>query len=311
MIHETDFGKGGNGMPGGRDRLRNTLLISPALLRRAWRAAGRDAMDVKAAALAFFTVLALFPMLILSTALLGFIFGTVKGEMMLFNRLQLILSPEGLSLLARLLHAAQAPGSRFMVSAAGVLVLLYGASSVGFHLRRIMNALWGLPPEHEEGLRSWIWDRAVSVVLSFAGGVVLFLFPLVKWVLGSLRGFLVFLAGEEFFMAFPVDLFRVLEYAGSFLFGFVLLLAVYRFVPRTRVDWGPAAFGAVVAAVAFRIGSFVLGSLLQKSLFSSIEGFLGSFVLMFLWIFYAYQALLYGAECAKALDRQLRWKQRA
>ncbi len=297
-------------MPGRRDRLRNALLILPALLRRAWRAGGRDAMDVKAAALAFFTVLALFPMLILSTALLSFIFGTVKGEMMLFERLQQILSPEGLSLLARLLHVAQAPGSRFLVSAAGILVLLYGASSVGFHLRRIMNALWGLPPEHEEGWRSWLWDRAVSVVLSFAGGVVLFLFPLVKWVLGALREFLVFLAGEEFFLAFPVDPFRVLELTGGFLFGFVVLLAIYRFVPRVKVDWGPAAFGAVVAASAFRIGSIVLGSLLQKSLFSSIEGFLGSFVLMFLWIFYAYQALLYGAECAKVLDRQLRWKAR-
>jgi membrane protein len=267
-------------------------------------------MDLKAAALAFFTVLALFPMLILSTALLSFVFGTVKGEMMLFERLQQVLSPEGLALLARLLRAAQAPGSRFLVSAAGILVLLYGASSVGFHLRRIMNALWGLPPEHEEGLGSWLWDRAVSVVLSFAGGVVLFLFPLVKWVLGALKEFLVFLAGEEFFLAFPLDPFRVLEFAGSFLFGFSVLLAIYRFVPRVRVDWGPAAFGAAVAASAFRVGSIVLGSLLQKSLFSSIEGFIGSFVLMFLWIFYAYQALLYGAECAKVLDRQLRWKAR-
>lgn len=297
-------------MPVRQDTFRAAVLGIPALLRRAWRAAGRDSMDVKAAALAFFTVLALFPMLILSTALLGILFGTVKGEMMLFNRLQHILSPEGLSLLARLLHAAQAPGSRFLVSAAGILVLLYGASSVGFHLRRILNALWGLPPEHEEGWRSWLWDRALSVVLSFAGGVILFLFPLVKWVLGALKEFLVFLAGEEFFLAFPVDPFRVLELAGSFLFGFVVLLAIYRFVPRVRVDWRPAAFGAAVAAVAFRIGSFLLGSLLQKSLFSSIEGFLGSFVLMFLWIFYAYQALLYGAECAKVLDRQLRWKAR-
>lgn len=298
-------------MPGSRDRLRNALLILPALLRRAWRAAGRDAMEVKAAALAFFTVLALFPMLILSTALLSFIFGTVRGEMVLFERLQFFLSAEGLSLLARILHAAQAPGSRFLVSAAGILVLLYGASSVGFHLRRIMNTMWGLAPEHEEGWRPWLWDRAVSVVLSFAGGVVLFLFPLVKWVLGALKGFLVFLAGEDFFLAFPVDPFRVLEFAGSFLFGFVVLLAIYRFVPRVRVDWGPAAFGAVVASAAFRIGAIILGSLLQKSLFSSIEGFLGSFVLMFLWIFYAYQALLYGAECAKVLDRQLRWKARA
>lgn len=129
-------------MPGSRDRLRNALLILPALLRRAWRAAGRDAMEVKAAALAFFTVLALFPMLILSTALLSFIFGTVRGEMVLFERLQFFLSAEGLSLLARILHAAQAPGSRFLVSAAGILVLLYGASSVGFHLRRIMNTMW-------------------------------------------------------------------------------------------------------------------------------------------------------------------------
>ena len=287
-----------------------SLALVPVLLRRAWRAAGRDSMDVKAAALAFFTVLALFPMLILSTALLGILFGTVKGEMMLFKRLQEFLSPEGLSLMARLLHAAQAPGSRFLVSAAGILVLLYGASSVGFHLRRIMNALWGLPPEHEEGWSSWLWDRAVSVVLSFAGGVCLFLFPLVKWVLASLRGFLVFLAGTELFMALPVDLFRILEFAGSFLFGYVLLVAIYRFVPRIRVDWGPAAFGAFVAAAAFRAGSYLLGMLLQKSLFSSIEGFLGSFVLMFLWIFYAYQALLYGAECAKTLDRHLRWKQR-
>ena len=303
--------EGGKAMARRVDILKTAVLGMPSLLRRAWRAAGRDSMDVKAAALAFFTVLALFPMLILSTAPLGILFGTVKGEMMLFKRLQYVLSAEGLSLLARILHAAQAPGSRFLVSAGGIAVLLYGASSVGFHLRRVMNALWGLPPEHEEGWRSWLWDRAASVVLSFAGGVFLFLFPLVKWVLGSLKGLLVFLAGEEFFLALPVDLFRVLEYAGSFLFGFVLLLAIYRFVPRTRVDWGPAAFGAAVAAVAFRIGSFVLGSLLQKSLFSSIEGFLGSFVLMFLWIFYAYQALLYGAECAKALDRQLRWKQRA
>jgi membrane protein len=267
-------------------------------------------MDVKAAALAFFTVLALFPMLILSTALLGILFGTVRGEAMLFERLQDFLSPEGLSVLVRLLQAARAPGSRFLVSAAGVAVLLYGASSVGFHLRRIMNMLWGLPPEHAEGWGVWFRDRVLSMVLSFAGGVVLFLFPLVKSVIGSLKGLLVFLVGGEFFLGFPVDLFRVLDFAGGFLFGFFALLGIYRFVPRVRVDWGPAAFGAAVAAAAFRIGSIVLGSLLQKSLFSSIEGFLGSFVLMFLWIFYAYQALLYGAECAKVLERQLRWKQR-
>ena len=107
-----------------------------------------------------------------------------------------------------------------------------------------------------------------------------------------------------------MDLFRVLDFAGSFLFGFAVLLAIYRFVPRVRVDWRPAALGAVVASVAFRAGSIVLGRLLQASLFSSIEGFIGSFLLMFLWIFYAFQAILYGAECAKVLDRQLRWKAR-
>ncbi len=291
--------------------LKGAISLVPVLLRRAWRAAGRDSMDVKAAALAFFTVLALFPMLLLSTAVLGFIFGTVRGEFMLFRRLQYFLSPEGLSLVNRLLQVASAPGARLLVSAGGVLVLLYGASSVGFQLRRIMNALWGLPPEQEEGIAAWLWDRGVSVVLSFAGGICLFLFPLVGRVVGALKGFLVFLAGEDFFLALPLDLFRAIEFAGSFLVGYALLLAVYRFVPRVRVDWGPAAFGAAVAAIAFRIGSFVLGSLLQKSLFSSIEGFLGSFVLMLLWIFYAYQALLYGAECAKVLDRHLRWKHRA
>lgn len=297
-------------MPGSRNRFANGILMVPSLMKRAWRSAGRDAMDVKAAALAFFTVLALFPMLILSTAVLGILFGTARGEALLFERLKELLSPEGLSVLQRLLQAARAPGSRFLVSAAGVAVLLYGASSVGFHLRRIMNMMWGLPPEHAEGWGEWLKDRALSVVLSFAGGVVLFLFPLVKSVVGSLKGLLVFLVGGEFFLALPLDFFRLLDFAGGFLFGFIVLLGIYRFVPRVRVDWGPAAFGAAVAASAFRVGSIVLGGLLQKSLFSSIEGFIGSFVLMFLWIFYAYQALLYGAECAKVLDRQLRWKAR-
>ncbi len=297
-------------MPSLGRRVTDQFFLAVSLLKRAWRSAGRDAMDVKAAALAFFTVLALFPMLILSTALLGMLFGTVRGEALLFERLQSLLSPEGLSFLARLLRAVQAPGSRFLVSAAGIAVLLYGASSVGFHLRRILNMLWGLPPEHTESWGTWFWDRVLSVVLSFAGGVVLFLFPLVRSVVEALKGLLVFLAGEDVFLALPVDPFRILEMAGSFVFGFAVLLAVYRYVPRAKVDWGPAAFGAAVAAAAFRAGSLVLGVLLRKSLFSSIEGFLGSFVLMLLWIFYAYQALLYGAECAKVLDRQLRWKQR-
>lgn len=297
-------------MPPLKSRATDLLLLGTSLLKRAWRSAGRDAMDVKAAALAFFTVLALFPMLILSTAFLGILFGSAKGEALLFERLQAFLSPEGLSFLARLLHAVQAPGSRFLVSAAGIAVLLYGASSIGFHLRRILNMLWGLPPEHTETWGTWLWDRVLSVVLSFAGGVVLFLFPLVGSMVEALKGLVVFLVGKTLFLALPVDPFRILEVAGSFVFGFAVLLVIYRYVPRAKVDWAPAAFGAAVAAAAFRAGSFVLGILLRKSLFSSIEGFLGSFVLMLLWIFYAYQALLYGAECAKALDRQLRWKQR-
>jgi membrane protein len=297
-------------MPKPKNRAMDLFLLAISMLKRAWRSAGRDAMDVKAAALAFFTVLALFPMLVLSTALLGILFGTARGEALLFERLQAFLSPEGLSFLGRLLKAVQTPGSRFLVSAAGIVVLLYGASSVGFHLRRILNMLWGVPPEHTESWGTWLWDRILSVVLSFAGGVVLFLFPLVGSVVKALKGLVVFLAGKDLFLALPVDPFRILEMAGSFVFGFAVLLAVYRYVPRTKVDWGPAAFGAFVAAAAFRAGSTLLGVLLQKSLFSSIEGFLGSFVLMLLWIFYAYQALLYGAECAKVLDRQLRWKQR-
>ena len=297
-------------MPALENRVTVGLVLVTSLLKRAWRSAARDAMDVKAAALAFFTVLALFPMLVLSTALLGFLFGTARGEAVLFERLQAFLSPEGLSFLVRLLRAVQAPGSRFLVSAAGIAVLLYGASSVGFHLRRILNMLWGLPPEHTESLGSWLWDRTLSVVLSFAGGVVLFLFPLIKSVVEALKGLVFFLAGKDVSAVLPVDPFRILEMAGSFVFGFAVLLAVYRYVPRSRVDWGPAAFGAAVAALAFRAGSLVLGILLRRSLFSSIEGFLGSFILLLLWIFYAYQALLYGAECAKVLDRQLRWKQR-
>jgi len=293
-----------------RGNPREALALVPVLLRRAWRSAGRDSMDTKAAALAFFTVLALFPMLILSTAILGLLFGTARGEALLFERLQDFLSADGLSLLARLLHVAQAPGKRFLVSAAGVAVLLYGASSVGFYLRRILNNLWGLPPEHEEGLAAWLWDRAVSVILAFAGGVLLFLFPAVKAAVGSPKDLAVFVAGPDFYRAMPVDLLRVVDLSESVLFGFFVLLAIYRYVPRLRVGWGPSAFGAAVAAAAFRLGSLVLGLLLEKSLFSSIEGFLGSFVLMLLWIFYSYQALLYGAECAKALDRQLRWKAR-
>lgn len=250
-----------------------------------------DKVSLWAAALAYYTIFSLAPLLLIAIAIAGVAFGEDAARGEIVGQIQGLVGKEGATAIQSMIQNAHRPGSGGAIATIiGIATLLFGASGVFGQLQDALNAIWGVKPKPGQGIKSFILTR----FLSFAMVLVISFLLLVSLVLSAALA-----AVATFFSRFMPDL-VILGQALNFVisFGFITLLfaAIYKFLPDVNVAWKDLWIGAATTALLFNIGKFLIGLYLGSSGASSTYGAAGSLVVILLWVFYSAQILLFGAE---------------
>jgi membrane protein len=246
------------------------------------------------AALAYYTIFSIAPLLVIAIAVAGFFFGADAARGEIFGQLRGLIGDHGASAIQAAVASASQTGHGTFAAIAGVVTLLLGATTVFNELQTDLDRIWDSPkPEH-----AGIWGMLRSKVLSF--GVVLgigFLL-LVSLVLSAVISALgKFWSG--WFPGWDVVL-QIVNFVVSFAVVTGLFAMIYKLLPRCDIGWHDVWIGAAVTSLLFSIGKLLIGLYLGRSSVASSFGAAGSLVIVLLWVYYSAQIFLLGAEFTKA-----------
>lgn len=268
------------------------------LLKATFTKYNEDKVPILAAALAYYTVFSLAPLLLIVIAIAGSVFGEEAARGEIVGQIQGLVGREGAEAVQVMLQNTQKPDSGGTVATVlGVITLLFGASGVFGQLQDALNTIWDVEPKPGQGIRNFIQTR----LLSFAMVVVIGFLLLVSLVISAVLA----VVGNFFGALFPNFMIggQFLNFAISFGSITLLFASIYKFLPDVHVPWKNLWIGAGVTAFLFTIGKFVIGLYLGNSGVTSTYGAAGSLVVILIWVFYSAQILLLGAEFTQVYSK--------
>ena len=266
---------------------------------QATRAWGEHDASTMGAALAFYTVFSVAPILVISIGVLGTIIGADNISAYLLPQMQSLLGDAGTSAVQTLLSSA-AFIDKSPAAAIGILTLLLGASSVFVELQDSLDRIWGIPKRNRaRGLWRFLRARFLSLGLVFGVGFLLMVSLGVSAVLAALGTWLTFHLGEWHTLVVVTDVIL------SVIISTVLFALVYKFIPQEQLEWRDVGVGALVTSILFNLGKFAIGYYLAKSAFASVYGAAASLLVLLLWAYYSAQIFLLGAEFTKSYSQVL------
>lgn len=254
------------------------------------------------AALAFYTVLSLAPLLIVAVGVMSLFLSRAEVQQGVLEQVALALGPGSTGVVGVLRDLFTNAFSAYQTSTGiinvviGSVALLFGASLVLVELRAAANILWGVEAatSRRQGVVNFIQDRAISVGLVLVIGIV-FLATL------TLSTFLS--AGGEYLRNHwvPAAFLGLLETALGFVLMTLFLAVLYKYLPATRVRWRDVWMGSTVTALLFILGRWLLGAYIAESALSSAYGAAGSLVVFLLWVYYSAQMFFFGVALCRAV----------
>ncbi len=248
------------------------------------------------ASLAFYSVLSLAPLLVLTLVVGGMFVNEQEIRDQLIAQMQQTVGREGSEALADMLTKRKNGGS-LAATLLGIATLLFGASGVFGELQHAMNTIWGVEAQANAGWWRLIRDRFLAFVLVVGSGMLL----LATLVLST------FVAGAGEYLTERWPRLEPLGNVPTMLatFGVITFLfgMMFKILPDVRIPWRDVWFGAVLTSLLFSAGKYLIGLYLGRSSYSSAYGAAGSLVVLVVWIYYSSQIIFFGAELTQAYSR--------
>jgi membrane protein len=243
------------------------------------------------AALAYYAVLSLAPLVVLLIATLGLLFGPEAARGSLETELQRFMGPEAAVAVQQIVASVNTPSSGIIASAISIIALLLGASGVAIALQQALNMIWDVPPrpsKHWWGpiLRQRLVGFATVVVLGF----VLVLSLGVTTAIALLEKFFTSL------LPVPASILQSINFVVSLAVTTFLFALLFRTLPDRRIAWRRVWLGSGVTALLFAIGRYLIGLYLGRASVGSPYGAAGSLIVVLVWVYYSAQVFLFGAE---------------
>jgi membrane protein len=264
------------------------------VMRNALRGWWSDDIPHLGAALSYYTLFALAPILIVAIAIAGFAFGAeaVRGEVV--GQIEGLVGHSGALAVQAMLEGASKQSSGIFATVVGLIALFLGATGVFLELQTALNLIWRVKPRPDAGLRDYIRRRFISFGLVIGVGFLLLVSLVVSAALSALDKYV----GN----ALPgyTVLAQALNVIVSLAVVTLLFAMIYKMLPDVKLEWRDVWVGAIVTAALFTIGKFLIGLYLGTSTTASSYGAAGSVVVLLLWVYYSAQIVLLGAEFTRA-----------
>lgn len=246
------------------------------------------------AALAYYTVFALAPILFIAIAMAGVFFGRDAVEGRLVGEIQGLVGRQGAAAVQAMLASTWRTGHGTLATVVGVVTLLLGASGVFGQLQSTLNRIWEVTPKPNLGIWGFLRARFLSFGMVLGVGFLLLVSLVISAVLSGVSAYAIGLVpGLKV-------LFEILNFLVSFAIVTLLFAMIFRYLPDARVSWEDVWIGSLATSLLFSIGRSLIGLYLGKSSVSSTYGAAGSLVVILLWTYYSSQIVFFGAEFTRA-----------
>jgi membrane protein len=269
-----------------------------ATLREALSAWSNDNVPRLAAALAYYSLLALAPLLVLGVSVTSWVVGADAAREQLAVELSRFIGKQASSGIDFVLAQAQTSSASSMGNLIGIAVLLIGASGVFVELRAALNTVWDIPPRQGSLLVTELRDRLWSLLMVLGAALVLLIVLLASVLTSGLSDVLApALPGGEWLL-------QVLNFIASSIVVTLLFALLFKYVADAVVQWRDVITGAWVTALLFTIGKTLLGLYLGKVAVGSAYGAAGALIVLVVWVYYSAFVLFLGAEYVQAHARR-------
>jgi membrane protein len=253
----------------------------------------------KGAALAFYSLFSLAPILVLVIAVAGFFYGTEAAQGQLLGELRRLVGPQGAETIQAILAGARNKDSGLIATIVASVLLIVGATSAFAELKDSLDEIWDVPPPKDA---SW-WDTVKTRLLSFGLILTLGLLLMTSLVVSAALSLV-----EKYLGGMWHSTTVILGWVASG-FGFLVIAvmfgAIYKLLPRVRLSWHDVTIGALGTAIMFILGKFAIGLYIGNSGTTDSFGAAGSLIALLLWVYYSAQIFFLGAEFARQYALQL------
>lgn len=243
------------------------------------------------AALAFYTIFSIAPLLLIVISIAGMVFGEEAARGEIFDQLDGMLGPQGALAVQGLIESAAKPVENVLATAFGLVLFYIGATSVFAELQDALDRIWRAPAKiGHTGVWRFVRARLLSFGMILGIGFLLMMSLAFSATLAALSRWWDPLFGGWETIAQAIDL------ALGFVLSTAVFAMIYKTIPRVQVDWKDVWIGAAVTSLLFVTGRFLIGAYIGRSGISSGYGAAASLVVVLLWVYYSAQIFLFGAE---------------
>jgi membrane protein len=244
-----------------------------------------------AAALSYYTLFSLAPLLLIAIGVAGFVFGREAAQNQIVETLQGMIGQDSAKTVQEMIQASnEKPKTGMISTVVGFVALLFGAGGVVGQLQTSLNKMWEVTPKPGQGIWGFVRQRFFSFAMVLAIGFLLLVSLVVTAVLSSFTGMLSSLLGDATLVAHAIDILVS--------FGFVTLLfaLIYKYVPDVEIQWKDVWVGAALTSILFTIGKYLIGLYIGTSGVTSTFGAAGSLITILVWVYYSSLVFFLGAE---------------
>jgi len=242
------------------------------------------------AALAYYTVFSIAPLLVIAIAVAGLIFGRDAAEGQIVTTLESFMGREGAVLIQQAILKTNESGTGVIAIALGILSLIITATAVFIELQDSLNIIWRVKRKPGGMIKEFIRIRVVSFGMIVVTGFLLMVSLLITTAITALVTFL----GD--IITFPTIILRLLDLLISLFIIFILFSLIFKVLPDVKLSWRDVRTGAIVTTILFVLGKYLIGIYLGSSAVGSVFGAAGALALVLVWIYYSAQILFLGAE---------------
>jgi membrane protein len=267
------------------------------LLKTTFREWSEDQGPRLGAAIAYYSVFSIAPLLVVTVSIVGMIFGADAAEGKVAAQLTQMVGREAAEFVEELIKGSSKPAANAIATTAGLAVSLIGASGVFVELQHALNTIWKLP-QGKRGLAQSIRNRVLCFAVVLGTGVLLVALLIAGAAATAMSGRL-----KDSPIGNPW-LLQLVHLTVSLAGTAVMFALVFKVLPDTKPPWREAWIGGVVTSILFTLGKLLIGIYLTKTSIASVYGAAGSLVLLLVWVYYSSQIVLLGAEFTSVYSRK-------
>jgi membrane protein len=240
------------------------------------------------AALAYYSIFSLGPLMLVVVSVAGLVFGQEAAQGQITGQLAGLLGEQGAKGIESMLAGAGKPSEGAFATILGVVTLLFAALGVVVQLKDALNTVWDVEAPSTSGVWGFVRTYAISLAAVLSLGFLLLVSLLVTVALSALSGILA--------PYLPEAVFHVVSFLISFAVIASLFAMMFKWLPDAHIQWRDVIPGAILTAVLFEIGKFLIGLYIGKQGLESTYGAAASILVVLIWIYYSAQLVLFGAE---------------